>query len=152
MTNHQREGSQSNSHVGKAFELLAKAFFEKKGMALEENFPLEIGLSGTTKKPHRFDLGDRDTKVIVECKTLTWTQGGNVPSAKMTTLNQAMYFFLLAPKSYRKILFLSKRMNPRGDTSLAQYYARINRHLIPGNVEIWELDEATGRGYRVAVR
>ena len=152
MTNHQREGSKSNAHVGKAFELLAKGFFEKKGMTLEENFPLEIGLPKAKKKPHRFDLGDRVQKVIIECKSHTWTKGGNVPSAKMTTLNQAMYLFLLAPKSYRKILFVSKRMNPMGDTSLAEYYARVNRHLIPGDVEIWELDELNGKGNRVEVR
>jgi hypothetical protein len=49
-------------------------------------------------KAHNFDLGDADKRVIVECKSHTWTESWNVllrseatarqvPSAKMPTNN-----------------------------------------------------------------
>jgi hypothetical protein len=35
-------------------------------------------------------------------------QGGNMTSAKMTVWNEAMYYFHVAPSSYRKIFFILK--------------------------------------------
>lgn len=113
---HQRKGSKSNTQVGKDFETAAQAFFASKGIKLIRDVSLPIGINGT--KPHKFDLGDPDKKVIVECKSHTWTEGDNVLSAKMTTWNQAMYFFHAAPRGYRKIFFVlrdhsTKRGAPR---------------------------------------
>jgi hypothetical protein len=101
----QRAGSISNAHVGKDFELLAKSFFEKQGVSLQENFGLPIGV-GSKKKNHSFDLGSDSPKIIVECKSHKWTAGANIPSAKLTVWNEAMYYFLIAPEGYRKILFV----------------------------------------------
>jgi len=58
----------------------------------------------------------------------------------MTTWNQAMYFFHAAPKGYRKILFVLRHFNPKRNMTLAEYYIKTNRHLIPDGVEIWEFD------------
>ena len=77
--------------------------------------------------------------VLVECKSHTWTQSGKVPSAKMTVWNEAMYLFLLAPKRFRKVLFVLRDFNEGRGESLAEYYVRNYSHLIPrwrGNLGI----------------
>jgi hypothetical protein len=90
MTNHQRLGSKSNSRAGNDFEDISKVYLEKVlGRQLNRNVAVEIGIS-MTKKKHRFDLGDETT--IIECKTHRWTSGNNIPSAKMTVWNEAMYY------------------------------------------------------------
>ena len=135
----QRKGGKSNTDVGHDFESIAKGFFATIGLALEPRVTVEIGVNG--KKPHSFDLGCRSGMVLVECKSHTWTQGGNVPSAKMTTWDQAMYFFYAAPSGYRKIFFVLRDYNARRKESLAEYYIRTHSHLIPADVEFWEYDD-----------
>jgi hypothetical protein len=100
-----------------------------------------IGLSNAHQKLHRFDLGN--IEVLVECKKYNWTTSGNVPSAKLATLNEAMLYFIAAPTTYRKILFLAKTLTPflgRTET-LCDYYVRQYRHLLPDDVDIYEFDE-----------
>ncbi len=78
---------------------------------------------------------------IVECKTHTWTKGGYVPSAKLANWNEAMYYFACAPSKFRKIFFVLRDVKNKTGESLAEYYIRQYRHLIPCRVEIWEFDE-----------
>jgi hypothetical protein len=80
-------------------------------------------------------------KKSFECKSHTWTEGGNVPSAKMTTWNQAMFFFHAAPLGYRKILFVLRDFSKKRNETLGAYYIRTNHHLIPKGVEVWEYDD-----------
>ena len=80
-------------------------------------------------------------KILVECKKHTWTKGRNVPSAKMSVWNEAMYYFALAPQEYRKILFVLK--DTRKNETLAEYYVKRYAHLIPDHTEILEYDSAT---------
>lgn len=139
---HQRVGSVSNAHVGSDFEKAAQEYFRKQGVQLQRDFPIELGLS--SKKVRLFDLGSSEPPILVECKSHKWTAGGSVPSAKMTVWNEAMYYFHLAPKHYRKVLFvLHDRRNKGGETLLA-YYKRTYTHLIPEQVEFLEWDEQTG--------
>ena len=143
----QRKGAESNTQVGRAFERNAYAFLSKQGMQLRRGLSVEIGING--RKPHNFDLGDLEKKVIVECKAHTWTEGGNVPSAKMTAWNQAMFFFHAAPANYRKILFVLRDFSQMRQETLGQYYIRTNPHLIPKDVEVWEFDEKNGNAERI---
>lgn len=83
---------------------------------------IDIGISG--KKAHKFDLGNDQEKVIVECKAHTWTEGGN--------------------------LVLRDFSKKRNET-LAEYYVRTNPHLIPDKVEVWEYDAALQTARRVAI-
>ncbi len=137
----QRIGALSNAHVGRDFELVAMAFFVSQGLPLQSNLKVPVGIEGRNKE-HAFDLGCDSQKVIVECKSHRWTKGDNVPSAKMTVWNEAMYYFLASPEEYRKIMFVLKDYsNKRGET-LAEYYLRTNSHLVPQGVEVWEYDEA----------
>jgi hypothetical protein len=76
-SNFQRIGSVSNSHVGREFEEAARVFFTQTGIALRPAFVAEVGFK--IKKPHKFDLGSEHPPILVECKSYTWTGGGNSP-------------------------------------------------------------------------
>ena len=143
MTNHQRIGAISNAHAGRDFEVLARSYFaQHEGLRLQPNFPVHLGHAGRTKV-HRFDLGSEDPAVLVECKSHNWTVTGNMPSAKVTVWNEAMYYFHLAPSHYRKILFVLDARHSRQGQSLAEFYLRTSGHLIPPNVTIAEYNSET---------
>lgn len=146
INNFQRVGALSNTHAGNDFEGAARAFFAKQGIKLTKNISVPVGV-GETKKPHRFDLGSENPPVLVECKSHTWTQGGNMPSAKMTVWNEAMYYFHVAPPAYRKIFFVLK--HDRREQSLATYYLKTHGHLVPAGVELWEYDLETSNAERL---
>ena len=61
----------------------------------------------------------------------------------MTVWNEAMYYFHLAPKRYKKVLFVLRDFSNRRSESLAEYYVRNHSHLIPNDVKILEYDEST---------
>src|SRR5258708_39592121 len=111
--NFQRIGAISNAHVGREFEKAAKVFFAQTGVSLQLGFGILIGSELT--RSHKFDLGSEEPPILVECKSYTWTTGGNSPSAKIRGLNEVMLHFSVAPSRYRKILFLLKHM--RGNQS-----------------------------------
>src|SRR6266568_3496516 len=135
-TNFQRIGSISNTHAGREFQEAARLFFDQTGIMLKPEFAAFVG--GKVKKPHKFDLGSDDPPIIVECKSYTWTSGGNSPSAKLRSLNEAMLLFSVSPNHYRKILFMLKHL--RKNVSLAAHYIKTQGHLIGEGVEIWEFD------------
>ena len=138
---HQRKGSKSNAHVGRDFERLAQSCLATNGIITEANHKLTIGVNDRKKK-HAFDLGSCEPLIVVECKSHRWTEGDKVPSAKMATWNEAMYYFSLTPPSTRRILFvLHDKRRSSGETLMA-YYLRTYGHLIPAGVEFWEYDEA----------
>lgn len=112
MSNFQRDGAVSNAHVGRDFEPRAKAVLEAHGLLLELNHKVLCGV-GEIRKAHAFDLGSETPKIIVECKSQTWTATGNVPSAKMKNWAEAMFYVHMAPDDYRKI-FLSNVVFDRG--------------------------------------
>lgn len=146
INNFQRIGAISNTQAGSDFEEVARAFFAAQGISLIRNFQAPVG-AGEKKKNRNFDLGSSAPPILVECKSHKWTQGGNVPSAKITVWNEAMYYFHLAPAEYRKIFFVLK--HNRRDVSLASYYLANYGHLIPPDVEIWEYDDANLVGKRL---
>lgn len=141
--NFQRIGSVSNAHVGRDFESIAKEYFQKQGMMLEANYSVPVG-AGQEKKKRQFDLGSLEPPVLVECKSHRWTSGDNIPSAKITVWNEAMYYFHLAPQKYRKVLFVLCDYSQKRGQSLTEYYLRNYGHLIPVGVEIFEYDEDSG--------
>ncbi|MFK5708576.1 hypothetical protein [Lysinibacillus boronitolerans] len=142
MNNFQRIGSISNAHIGRDFEEAAHVYFAAQGYQIIKDVALTIGLEH--KKNHRFDLGtspDAEDKIIIECKSHRWTSGDNVPSAKLTVWNEAMYYFHLAPSDYRKIFFILRDYSNKRNETLGEYYIRTYGHLIPSDVEIMEYDE-----------
>lgn len=139
MTNFQRDGSISNSHVGRAFELRAQKILAARGLSLELNHKVPCGLRNL-KKDHAFDLGSETPKIIVECKSHTWTLGGNLPSAKMKNWAEAMFYFHMAPPDYQKIFFVEQSLRPGREETLLGYFRRTQAHMIAHVVEFWELD------------
>ena len=139
MPNFQRVGSISNAHVGNDFEALANGFFSAAGISLTRGFGVSLGVA-TVKKMRRFDLGNNSPSILVECKAHTWTEGGNIPSAKLTVWNESMYYFHVAPERYRKVMFVQKSFSQRRNETLAHYYLRNYGHLVPNGVEFWEFD------------
>jgi hypothetical protein len=144
--NFQRAGADHNTGVGQQFESIARHFFKNQGIDLVPNFSVPVGV-GTRKKEHRFDLGSSKPPVLVECKSHTWTSGGNMPSAKMIVWNEAMFYFHIAPKEYRKIMFVLK--HHRRDVTLAAYYLKTHGHLVPDGIEFWEFDTETNTGAKL---
>jgi hypothetical protein len=144
-TNFQRVGAISNTHAGRDFELAAAAYFAKTGIELVRGFVAPVGYA--IKKPHKFDLGSENPPILVECKSYTWTAGGNSPSAKLRSLNEALLLFSVAPANFRKILFVLK--HTRNGISLASYFVKTQGHLVGPGVEIWEFDLDTLEAERV---
>ena len=144
----QRIGAKSNAHVGRAFELAAQKFFRSKGLMLDLGVKIPVGIEDITKD-HAFDLGCPRQKIIVECKSHKWRSGGNVPSAKLTVWNEAMYYFVASPKDYRKIMFVLRDYSLKRGETLAEYYLRTYTHLIPDDVEFLEYDEENQTAQRL---
>ncbi|MCA8114956.1 hypothetical protein [Burkholderia cepacia] len=138
---HQRVGAISNAHAGREFEASARRFFANRGIDLSQNLKVMVGISAQ-KKNHAFDLGCDERKIIVECKSHRWTSTSNIPSAKLTVWNEAMYYFSLAPTDYRKVMFVLRDECSKRGLTLATYYLKNYDHLIPPDVEFWEYDES----------
>ena len=130
----------SNREKGEAFARIVGEFLRQEGLILEAEYPLEVGLNSTRKKPHRFDFGN--DRVIVECKNYDWTKGNHNPSAKISTLNEAMMYLHSAPSSLRKMVFVSAtgKKGVRIPETFAEYYIRLHGHFVPDDVEFFEFD------------
>ena len=146
--NFQRIEAVSNAHVGRDFESVAKGIFRQQGILLDSNYSVPVGVADEKKIRH-FDLGSDEPPILVECKSHRWTSGTNVPSAKITVWNEAMYYFHLAPSRFRKVLSVLRDLSEKRDETLAAYYVRSYGHLIPKDVEILEYDEESGEAMTV---
>ena len=145
--NFQRVGVSSNTEAGRDFEDAAHIFFDTAGIKLARGFSAPVGYK--VKKNKLFDLGSAEPPILVECKSYTWTESGNSPSAKIRGMNEAMLLFSVAPPEYRKILFVLKHTHPRSGVTLASHYIKNQGHLIGPGVEIWEFDLDAKQGERV---
>lgn len=147
MTNFQRKGAISNAHVGREFEKRARTVLAEHGLNLDPDHKVSVGIE-LQKKEHAFDLGSENPKVIVECKAQTWTEGNRVPNAKMKNWAEAMFYFYMAPDTYRKIFFVEKSVRKTNGETLLSYFRRTHSHMIPSGVEFWELDGETGEIFK----
>ena len=55
-------------------------------------------------KDHKFDIVDIDETIAIECKRYTWTETGNVPSAKTEATNETALYLSFLPESYEKYM------------------------------------------------
>ena len=99
---YQRKGVSSNTQAGKDFENIILFFLENNGITVEPQTKVEIGINA--KKEHAFDFGNNS--ILVECKSQTWTETGNAPSAKIKNWSDAMFSFYLAPKNIKNYFLL----------------------------------------------
>jgi len=134
-----------NPKVGRDFELLAKKLLSKHYKVDFDDKDKAIVPIGNPSKPHKFDLVSVDKKIVVECKSLTWTVGKNTPAAKLATLNQSLLYASFLPKNTTKVIVMkeSKHPNPKRNETLAGYYYKSYKHLFRDTVllEITDSDE-----------
>ncbi len=121
-----------------------KRFQEKAAELLSERFQVEFRLDypiaiGNPPKDHRFDLVSSDRRHVGECKNYSWTKTGNVPSAKMGAVNEAVFYLSFLPKDTIRFVVMRKSVHPTRDETLADYYYRTYRHLLQG-VLVLEID------------
>ena len=130
--------SNSNKTKGDAFRDFAKPILEKElKTELEPEQKIDIG---NPMKEHAFDLANQDRSVVIECKNYTWTKAGNVPSAKISTLNEAVLYFSFLDYNVQKILCLMKAKDPKRKETLAEYYVNTYGHLLR-DVIVYEIGE-----------
>lgn len=126
-----------NPRVGKEFQVAVKRWFEN---ALGTKFEIERKIAiGSPAKLHSFDISDCREKIVIECKCYTWTETGNVPSAKMGFVNEAAFYLSFLDSDVDKTIVMAKSTHPKRDETLAEYYFRTYRHLL-GKIKILEYD------------
>ena len=104
------------------------------------NFKLDCPVFiGNPPKEHKFDLVCEDGRYVGECKNYSWTETGNVPSAKLAFLNEAVFYLLHLPGDVQRFVALRRDVHPRRQESLAEFYVRTYYHLLDG-VKVIEID------------
>ena len=127
-----------NPYVGRKFqELVQKILNEKYNTYFEQEAAIPIG---KPQKEHKFDLANNDRSIVVECKCYTWTDSGNVPSAKLMGLDEAVFYFGFLPAGTQKILCMKKAVFRGKSETLAKYYVRVHGHLL-GDVSVFEISD-----------
>lgn len=129
-----------NPRKRREFEVAVACALEQKFGATFSSKKMPIG---NPPKDHNFDLVSADGKVVAECKNYSWTEGGNVPSAKMAFVNEAVFYLQHLPPDVTRYVILRKDMSDARGTTLAEYYHRMYRHLLD-KVAVLELDVETG--------
>lgn len=106
-------------------------------------FELEKKISiGNPPKDHKFDIVSEDGTIVAECKRYTWTETGNVPSAKMGFTNEAAFYLSFLPSEHERYIVMLYSYHEKRKESLAEYYYRTNRHLL-GNIKVAEYNPET---------
>ena len=129
-----------NPRVGKAFQIAVKEWFEE---AYTQSFEIEHKIAiGRPAKKHSFDIASLDESVVIECKCYTWTETGNIPSAKMGFTNEAAFYLSFLPGDTERIIVMLHAKHSKRNETLAEYYFRTNRHLL-GRIKVYEFDLQT---------
>ena len=119
-----------NPKRGADFQRKVRDWFTKK---YNKNFELEKKIAiGFPAKDHKFDIVCNSDKIAIECKRYTWTETGNVPSAKMGFTNEAAFYLSFLPDEYEKYIVMYYSYNFKRSETLAEYYYRTYKHLIGG--------------------
>lgn len=135
-----RDGNRENPGKGRSFQEGAKTVLSRHfGVEFRTDVPVQIG---DPPKGHRFDLASKDLRHVGECKNYSWTESGNVPSAKMAFVNEAVFYLSYLPEGTRKLIVMRRDKHPKHNETLAEYYYRTYRHLLKG-VSVLELDLET---------
>ena len=124
-----------NPKKGAEFQKQVKQWFQQyygRAFKLEEKIAI-----GNPPKFHKFDIVDVNNSIVIECKCYTWTETGNVPSAKMGFCNEAAFYLSFLSNEYEKYIVLLYSWNERRNETLAEYYFRTNNHLL-GKTKIAE--------------
>ena len=132
-----------HTYLGKKFQEAVCEWFASES-EYKGSFEMEVGLPiGSPEKDHFFDIVNKEAKIVIECKRYTWTETGNVPSAKIRSLNEAAFFLTsMEPSlkdSYTKYIVMFKANHPKKKESLAEYYFKTYHNLL-GDIILAEYD------------
>ena len=117
-----------NPHVGRKFQEFVQTILkEKYNTYFEQEAAIPIG---RPPKEHKFDLANADRSIVAECKCYTWTDSGNVPSAKLMGLDEAVFYFGFLPSGTKKLLCMKKAVFRGKQETLAEYYVRAHGHSL----------------------
>ena len=95
-----------NTGKGRSFqEQVAVLLSNHFGVTFRLDYPIPIG---NPPKTHRFDLVSTDSRYAGECKNYSWTESGNVPSAKMGFVNEALFSLSLLPSDTFRFVVMRK--------------------------------------------
>ena len=131
-----KKSNKDNPKIGRDFEFSVRLALEKLYKIIFFEKSINIG---NPPKLHKFDAVSEDGSIVAECKSYTWTESGNIPSAKMAILNEAVLYLSNIPKGVKKIIVLKKDYCSKRKISLAKYYFKTHNHLLQ-NISILELD------------
>ena len=127
-----------NPFVGRHFQGVVQRILEKN---YNTKFDQETAiLIGNPPKEHKFDLANADRSIVAECKCYTWTDSGNIPSAKLMGLDEAVFYFGFLPSDTKKLLCMKKAEYPGKAETLAEYYVRVHGHLLK-DVFVFEISD-----------
>ena len=136
-------GNRDNPRIGSEFQRQVLNWFTNEynsAFNMEVEIPIGSRLIDISEyKSHRFDIASDDLSTVIECKRYTWTESGNVPSAKMGFVNEAAFYLSLLKSTRYKYIAMLKSYNPKRNETLAEYYYRTNKHLL-GDIIIAEYD------------
>ena len=128
----------SNTYVGRTFQEAVQSILEGKYHGcFEQEVTIPIG---RPPKGHRFDLANSDRTIVAECKCYTWTESGNIPSAKLMGLDEAVFYFGFLPAETQKLLCMKRAVFHGKAETLAEYYVRVHGHLL-SDVFVYEISE-----------
>lgn len=132
-----------NPRIGARFQEEVKEWFEYHyAMPFELEVKIPIGsrlLDRSQYKNHKFDIVSEDRSIVIECKCYSWTESGNVPSAKMGFVNEAAFYLSLVNGPRKKIIVMLQSSHPKQRYTLADYYYHTNYHLL-GDVIVAQYD------------
>jgi hypothetical protein len=121
---------------GAAFcELTRRAIATTLGMDVETEVSLPVG---SPPRPHKFDLATPDRAYIGEAKAFTWTSGNNIPSAKISTVKEALQFLHALPQETRTFVVMRRDLRISTGEALADYFVRLHGHWL-GTTTLLEL-------------
>ena len=127
-----------NPYVGRIFQEEVQLLLEKK---FRTTFDQEVAIAiGSPPKDHKFDLVNKDHSIVAECKCYSWTDSGNVPSAKLMGLDEAAFYFGFLPSETTKILCMKCATYSGRSETLAEYYVRVHGHLLR-DVLVYEISD-----------
>ena len=129
-----------NPGVGAAFQKSVADRIQRdydKGFILEKKIQI-----GNPPKDHKFDIVAADSSMAIECKCYTWTESGNVPSAKMGFTNEAAFYLSFLPETYDKYIVMAYSWHEKRKKTLAEYYYETYKHLL-NDIKVAEYNPET---------
>ncbi len=130
----------SNTARGRAFQICCRDALKR---VLSCDFDLEVPIDIGGGKFHSFDLATRERDIVAECKAFKFTDGGNIPSAKITTLREAAADLRLIQRDLARLLIVKRDVHPKRGETLGRHFVRLNTNRLE-QVTVLEMLESGG--------